>query len=633
MAITRRDFINGVAITVAAGVTSWQILRASPQTAARSLYYPPVLTGLRGNHPGSFEAAHALGREGKNVNPANVPVEETYDLVIVGAGISGLAAACFWQELRGKTSRILLLDNHDDFGGHAKRNEFNVDGKTVHGYGGSESFQSPRNNFSETAMALLKTLNVSIEGMAKSFDQTFYPDLNLSRGVFFDKKNFGVNKIVAGDPGRAVADDIPPDRMNARDINAFINDFPLPQADREALISLHTEQKDYLAGMSIEEKQAWMDSHSYSQFLREKVGLSDSAIRYFQQRTNDFQAIGIDGTSASDARICALPGLEGMGLPPLDPESLADLEEPYIYHFPDGNAGLARLMVRHLIPAVAPGNTMDDIVLAKFDYSQLDNAGSPVRLRLNSTGVHAANVNGGVEVTYLRDGKLHKVKGGQAVMAGYNMMIPYLVPEMPEAQKAALKQNVKAPLVYSKVVIRNWQPFITLGVHEIYSPAAPYSRVKLDYPVDMGGYAHPRDPAQPIGLHMVYVPTFPGSGLSAREQFRKGRAFLLGTPFEVHEQMIREQLQGMFGEAGFDHERDIAAITVNRWSHGYSYFYSGLFDDEEGSQKIIEQARQPVGRITIANSDADWSPYANSAIDQGYRAVKELHEMAAKEGA
>ncbi|WP_110875823.1 NAD(P)-binding protein [Franconibacter helveticus] len=633
MAITRRDFINGVAITVAAGVTPWQILRASPQTAARSLYYPPVLTGLRGNHPGSFEAAHALGREGKNVNPANVPVEETYDLVIFGAGISGLAAACFWQELRGKTSRILLLDNHDDFGGHAKRNEFNVDGETVLGYGGSESFQSPRNNFSETAMALLKTLNVSIEGMAKSFDQTFYPDLNLSRGVFFDKKNFGVNKIVAGDPGRAVADDIPPDRMNARDINAFINDFPLPQADREALISLHTEQKDYLAGMSIEEKQAWMDSHSYSQFLREKVGLSDSAIRYFQQRTNDFQAIGIDGTSASDARICALPGLEGMGLPPLDPESLADLEEPYIYHFPDGNAGLARLMVRHLIPAVAPGNTMDDIVLAKFDYSQLDNAGSPVRLRLNSTGVHAANVNGGVEVTYLRDGKLHKVKGGQAVMAGYNMMIPYLVPEMPEAQKAALKQNVKAPLVYSKVVIRNWQPFITLGVHEIYSPAAPYSRVKLDYPVDMGGYAHPRDPAQPIGLHMVYVPTFPGSGLSAREQFRKGRAFLLGTPFAVHEQMIREQLQGMFGEAGFDHERDIAAITVNRWSHGYSYFYSGLFDDEEGSQNIIEQARQPVGRITIANSDADWSPYANSAIDQGYRAVKELHEMAAKEGA
>ncbi|MGC8337892.1 NAD(P)-binding protein [Cronobacter sakazakii] len=632
MAITRRDFLNGVAITVAAGMTPWQILRASPQTAAQSLYYPPTLTGLRGNHPGSFEQAHALGREGKHFDPASVPVEEEYDLVIVGAGISGLAAACFWQEMRGKQQRILLLDNHDDFGGHAKRNEFHVDGKTVLGYGGSESFQSPASNFSETAMGLLKTLNVSIERMAKSFDQTFYPDLHLSRGVYFDKTNFGVDKIVSGDPGRAVADDIPPDRMNARDIRAFINDFPLPQADRDALIALHTEKKDYLKGMSVDEKVAWLDSHSYSQFLRDKVGLSDSAIRYFQQRTNDFQAIGIDGTSASDARICALPGLDGMDLPPLDAESLADLEEPYIYHFPDGNAGLARLMVRHLIPAVAPGNSMDDIVLAPFDYSQLDKPAHPVRLRLNSTGVHAANVAGGVEVTYLRDGKLHKVKAGQTVMAGYNMMIPYLVPEIPHEQQEALKQNVKAPLVYSKVVIRNWQPFMKLGVHEIYSPAAPYSRVKLDYPVDMGGYQHPRDPNAPIGLHMVYVPTFPGSGLSAREQFRKGRAFLLGTPFEVHEKMIRDQLQGMFGAAGFDHERDIAAITVNRWSHGYSYFFSGLFDDEEGSQKIIEKARQPVGRITIANSDADWSPYANSAIDQGYRAVKELHEMA-KEGA
>jgi len=213
------------------------------------------------------------------------------------------------------------------------------------------------------------------------------------------------------------------------------------------------------------------------------------------------------------------------------------------------------------------------------------------------------------------------------VMAGYNMMIPYLVPEIADAQKAALKENVKAPLVYTKVVIRNWQPFIKLGVHEIYSPGAPYSRVKLDYPVDMGGYQHPRDPNQPIGLHMVYVPTLPGSGLSPREQSRKGRALLLGTSFDAHEKMIRDQLQGMFGEAGFDHQRDIMAITVNRWSHGYSYFLSGMFDDEEQSQKTIQLARQPVGRITIANSDSDWSPYANSAVDQAWRAVNELTAM------
>lgn len=636
MGITRRDFLNGVAITIAAGLTPLQILRASPQTANQTLYYPPALTGLRGNHPGSFEHAHQLGRDGKTFDFGSVPAVEEFDLVVVGAGISGLAAACFWQQLKGEQQRILLIDNHDDFGGHAKRNEFSTDDGMLLGYGGSESLQSPRSNFSPVAMGLLRKLGVDIDQLEQAFDTTFYPDLNLSRGVYFDRKNFGVDKVVNGDPGRTVADDIPRDRLNGRSYEAFIGDFPLPESDRQALIALHTVEKDYLPEMTLEQKVEWLDTHSYTQFLREKVGLSELAIRYFQQTTNDFQAVGIDGTSCSDARICDLPGLGGMNLPPLDEESQADLDDPYVFHFPDGNATLTRLMVRKLIPAAAPaGKDMNDVVLAKFDYSQLDRPESPVKLRLNSTGLHAANVGDKVEVTYMTGEKMTKVRAGQVVMAGYNMMIPYLVPEMSHEQQEALKQNVKAPLVYSKVVIRNWQPFIKLGVHEIYSPAAPYSRVKLDYPVSMGGYQHPRDPDRPIGLHMVYVPTLPGSGLSPREQSRKGRALLLGTPFEVHEQMIREQLQGMLGEAGFDHQRDIQAITVNRWSHGYSYFLNGLFDDEEEAKKIIETARQPIGKIVIANSDSDWSPYANSAIDQAWRAVNELAygKVAAKEGA
>lgn len=635
MAITRRDFLNGVAISIAAGLTPMQILRASPQTANKTLYYPPAITGLRGNHPGSFEYAHQLGRDGKAFDFGSAPIEEEFDLVVVGAGISGLAAACFWQQMKGRQQRILLLDNHDDFGGHAKRNEFSSENGMILGYGGSESLQSPRSNFSPVALGLLQKLGVSIDNLEKAFDKTFYPDLNLSRGVYFDRKNFGIDKVVSGDPGRVVADDIPRDRLNGRSYEAFIGDFPLPESDRQALIALHTVNKDYLPGMSQEEKVDWLDKHSYSQFLREKVGLSEMAIRYFQQATNDFQAVGIDATSCSDARICDLPGLNGMNLPPLDEESQADLDDPYVFHFPDGNASLARLMVRHLIPAVAPGNDMNDIVMAQFDYSQLDRPESPVKLRLSSTGLHVANVGDKVEVSYINGVNVSKVRAGQVVMAGYNMMIPYLVPEMPQAQQEALKQNVKSPLVYSKVVIRNWQPFIKLGVHEVYSPTAPYSRVKLDYPVSMGGYQHPRDPNQPIGLHMVYVPTLAGSGLSPREQSRKGRALLLGTPFEVHEQMIREQLQGMLGAAGFDHQRDIQAITVNRWSHGYSYFLNGMFDDEDEAKKIIETARQPIGKIAIANSDSDWSPYANSAIDQAWRAVNELAygKVAVKEGA
>lgn len=626
MSITRRDFLNGIALTIAAGLTPVELLRAAGQDAITpsDRYYPPSLMGLRGNHPGSFEGAHALGREHQKFDFSSLPAEEEYDLVIVGGGISGLASACFWQQLAGKEKKILILDNHDDFGGHAKRNEFTVGQSRMIGYGGSESFQSPTHNFSPEVNKLLADIGVSVVKMKKAFDQNFYPDQMLSRGVFFDKRNFGETKIVSGDPGRAVSDDIPADRLNGRKIEDFINDFPLNDADKADLIELHVSPKDYLAGMSVEEKIAWMDKHSYRQFLAEKVGLSNMALLYFQQRTNDFFAIGIEGISCSDARVCALPGMEAMHLPPLDEESLADLEEPYTYHFPDGNAGLTRLLVRHLIPDALPGHTMEDSVTAGLDYASLDKKENKTRLRLNSIVINATNSDNGVLVTYINNGRLHRVRGRNTIMAGYNMMIPFLVPETPEKQKDYLRMNVKAPLVYTNVAIRNWRSFKDVGIHEFYSPAAPYSRVKLDYPVSMGDYHHPRNADEPMVVHMVYVPTYPGSNLTAREQFQRGRAYLLGTSFDTHEAMIREQLQEMLGSVGFDHQRDIAGITVNRWAHGYAYYASSLFDDMDKMPEIIKEARKPIGRIAIANSDADWSAYAHAAIDQAWRAVNEL---------
>lgn len=631
MSITRRDFLNGVAMTVAAGLAPIDILRASPNSelARKTLEnYPPALMGMRGSHPGSFEAAHSISRGRKIFDYAALPLlNETYDLVIVGAGISGLAAAIFYQNLVGKDKKILLLDNHDDFGGHAKRNEFTTKDGLIIGYGGSESFQSPRSIFSKTTMGMLKDLTIDLDELESCFDVNFYPDMGLSKGVYFDKQTFGVNKVVSGDPGGSVADDVPPNKRNGRSLEDFVGDFPFSDTDKADLLALMKDNTDYLAGMSKDEKDEWLYSHSYTHFLREKVGLSERAILYFQRATDDFQAVGIDATPCSDARLCGLPGFEGMNLHPMDEESLAELNDPYTFHFPGGNAGLTRLMVRRLIPQSAPGRTMQDMVMAKMDYSQLDKAEHNVRLRLNSTVVNVRNVEGGVDLSYITGDKMYRVRAKQTILACYNMMIPYLMPEASAEQKFALSQNVKAPLVYTNVIIKNWQSFVKLGVHNIYSPTAPYSLVKLDYPVDMGGYQHPRDPNKPICLHMVYVPSMPGSGLSAREQSMKGRAQLLGMSFAEHEKMIRDQLQGMLGEAGFNHETDILAITVNRWSHGYSYIANTLFDDEDQCDEWIEQARQPIGNVTIANSDSDWSPYAHAAIDQGHRAVTELIAM------
>ena len=314
-----------------------------------------------------------------------------------------------------------------------------------------------------------------------------------------------------------------------------------------------------------------------------------------------------------------------MGLPPLDPHDQAAIDDLYIHHFPDGNATLARLMVRKLIPSVAPGNTMEDVVLAKFDYSQLDRPEHNVRIRLNSTAIRAENLPGneGTSVVYLQDGKTHRIKSRATIMACYNMMIPHIAPSLPEAQKNALRHNVKMPLVYTKVALKNWKPFKESGVHLVYAPSAPYSTVKLNYPVSMGGYLHAATENDPIVLHMIYVPTMSDSGLHPAKQAQMGRANLLGMSFAEHEKMVRDQLEAMFGEYGFTQD-DILGITVNRWSHGYAYYPSTLFDDADEFEVMMEIANQPFGNLYIANSDSEWSAYAHSAMDAAFRTIDEL---------
>jgi spermidine dehydrogenase len=195
------------------------------------------------------------------------------------------------------------------------------------------------------------------------------------------------------------------------------------------------------------------------------------------------------------------------------------------------------------------------------------------------------------------------------------------MPELPQGQREALARNVKAPLVYTNVLVRNWQAWMKLGVHEISAPMSVHSRIKLDYPVSLGGYRHPRDPSEPIVIHMTYVPSVPGH--DARTQYRLGRARLLGMEFADFETIIRDELDRMLGPGGFSSAKDIAAITVNRWSHGYSYVANSLFDGDD-YEHVLERARQKSGRVAIANTDAGGDAYTHLAIDQAARAVREL---------
>ncbi len=601
--VTRRDFLNGVSVALGASLLApWADLIAQGWDPG-SDYYPPARTGLRGTHEGAWETMHARV-QGKTWR-AGAP-EEQYDLVIVGGGISGLASAHLYRKQR-PNARILILDNHDDFGGHAKRNEFSIDGQTRIGYGGTESIDTP-SAYTAIAKETLVDIGIDTAKFYEAYDQTLYAKLGLSKSILFDQENFGERKLVLG--------------YGTVSWEEFARNAPLNDQARADFIRVQTETRDYLPGLTREEKYAKLRTVSYETWLRDYCKVDPQLLELYRKFGISFWCVGIDEIPCTSVH-----EYDG-GMPGLDhtlPRYGSRGNEPYIFHFPDGNASVARLLVRKLIPAAMPGSTMEDVVTARADYSQLDRKGSAVRLRLNSTAVHVRHTasRNAVDVTYVHDARAHTVRARRVIMACYNMAIPHLCPELPAAQQHGLRYGVKVPLTYTKVLIPNWRAFAQLGTDFVYYTKDFFKQVELDYPVSLGSYKRSQTPDEPMVLHMCYVHHDGKS--KGPEQWRDGRRRLMETSFAQFEGHVRDQLDAALKGGGFDAGRDIKAITVNRWPHGYAYSPELLWEPAYASEaeKPWVIGRQRYGRIAIANSDAGAKADTNSAITQAWRAVQE----------
>jgi len=358
---------------------------------------------------------------------------------------------------------------------------------------------------------------------------------------------------------------------------------------RADLTRVHTEAVDHLPGLSMSGKIEALKRMSYEDYLLKHAGLLSESLPFFAGH-NFRNNMRVDTCPAYTAFRYGAAGFSGLGLP-ADP--VYD-EDKFFFHFTDGNATIARLLVSRLVPGVFPGNeSVESIVTARANYRQLDEPAHPTRIRLNGTVVRVEHLGSaaspsGVRVVYVQSGRTREVIADNVVMA----------------------------------CLRNWEPWKRLGVKEILAPNGYHTFSMLNFPVSLGDYRCPTDPREPIVIWMLRNPNKPG--LPRKEQQRVARAEMQATPFETIDREVRAQLDRMLGSGGFDARRDVLAVTVNRWAHGYAYTYDALGDpDMPEAERPHVLGRRAFGRIAIANADAGAAAFTNVAIDQAQRAVQD----------
>jgi spermidine dehydrogenase len=608
--ITRRDFLQGAALAITG--TMLACSRGESHKSSASDYYPPNLAGLRGQDLASTTLAHSV-RDGKFLQLPNDIVEtgEEYDLVVIGAGLAGLAAAyVYHREKRGR-SRILILDNHDDFGGHARRNTFHWQGTTLIGPGGTFALEEPEHSPPE-AVEIFNELGIDPQRMAGYRDDGFNKRFGLSPAVFFDDRVW---------PG------IKPKWVNGfyeTSYEKFFGRSPLSVAARSELVELYTTRQNYLPGLEGEEREKALAALSWEKFIRERMKLGDEAVRFANLYATDLIGLGCDAVSA-------LAGYEvGPGFAGMDGEGFYEVDGilRYAYdpksRFPDGNHTIARRLLQAILPQAVPGGTsMEEVFNSQVDYSAFDKKENDVRVRLRSMVInvqHDGPISHAQHVIVLythSDGRVYRLRARSAIMAGWGMVAKHVVKDLPVAQIAALDKYRYCSAVYINVLLRHWRPMAELGIYEMYLPGGYCTWMHIADPLHVGDYRPEYHPDKPTLLSMykyIYQP-----GLDPEEQMIQGRMELENKPFDEFEREIRAELQHMFGQHGFRPADDILAITVNRWGHGYNFFHAPGHEEDNP----FLPGRDKLGRISFAGADAGGGPWTQLALQQGRRAALE----------
>ena len=615
--ITRRDFVQGTLVAAGSAALGCRPAgRAAPQAVGPDWYGYGGVGDYRwshGNTPEVVETAHRL-RDGEfSTGFDHVAQVEDYDLVIVGAGMAGLGAALEFAKHRRPGQTCLLLDNHPIFGGEAKENEFDVGGVRLIGPQGSNGFFLP---------AAVHDVE------AAAGDARYYADLGVPREFHFrgwpasekplrfspDNYEYLVRGL---EQHTSVGHFFSATSTWALDVwQRSLADTPYPPAVRATLLRWHAWGAARRFA-SDEEAVRALDTMSYQDFLAHELHLGPEPARYADLFLASALGLGSDAVSAYVCYNLPMPGLSDT-LP-------ADLRR---VSFPGGNSGFVRHFLKRLIPdAIAGGDRFEDIITGHIKLEALDRAGQPLRIRLRSTAVRVEHASPDlVHVVYTRDGRLRGIRCRAVIMATGGWINRYVVRDLPPEYRAAYGRFVHAPFLVANVALTNWRFLYKLGITAAIWDRGPDGfgyTCNLRNPMLVGGYQPPLDPDQPALLNF-YTP-FHHPGLPLTEQVTAGRMELLSTSYPEFERRIAAQMTRLFAASGFDAQRDVAGLILNRWGHAYSVPFPGFFGGAAGKAAAPREViRRPHGRIAFAHSELNGWQHWGPAADEGRRAFTQL---------
>ena len=630
--ITRRDFVGGTLIGSGAALLAAKapglVRPAEAQTLAAPLNdLGPDWTGpggvgdyatANGNTHSVVNAAHTFrNSDFSDQIAAAQDSGEEYDLVIVGAGFAGCAAAYTYLK-ENPDAQLLIFDNHDIFGGEARHNEFEVDGYRLWAPQGSTGAVWPLDGAKKIGM-----YSHIWEELELPQELTWQEPVNSSLKIPYDTYSpmhlaweetdlgwFHEGHPMAVNPWSNRFEDVPIDDKTKNDF-LWMELFRQPQ-----------EREDWMQ---------WLDTMTYKEFVEDEMGIDNPAIHEY---LNPFAAamgcgLGTDVISALQAFNFIQPGVNQYGRQ----FGIGDATDyTWLASFPGGNTGILRHIVHRIIPGVfGDASTITEIVSNPVDWTVLDRHGQPARMRLASLVVNVQHDGppesaSGVNVTYLKDGAMKRVKAGRVIMCGQQHLNKRVVTDLPAGHLEAMNQFHHAPMLIANVALRNWEFMDKLGVASVRwfgDDLGWFTTLRRQMILD-GNEPMPLDPSKPTVLTMYNSFCIPG--LPVEQQTVAARMRLFSMSYAVIEQKIRDQFTKMFGPGGFDADRDIAGITLNRQGHAYVVTPPGFFFGKNGAPAPSDTIREPHGRISFAHAELLGYQMWEGAVHEGERAAAQAME-------